>query len=91
MAEFRVGLQTRQEERYVFWLLLGGSFNIRRRSLALAGPPISVENRGGGCAYSGPCVYSKEYGIYPFMYVVPKIVQTILILFFSQEHILENT
>ena len=24
MAEFSAGLQTRQEERYVFWLLLGG-------------------------------------------------------------------
>ena len=31
-----------------------------------AGPPISVENRGGGggggCANSGPCAYSGEYG-----------------------------
>ena len=25
----------------------GGRFNIRRRSLALAGPPISANNRGG--------------------------------------------
>ena len=24
MAEFSAGFQTRQEERYVFWLLLGG-------------------------------------------------------------------
>ena len=41
---------TRQEERYVIWfgLLLGGIFNIRRRSLALAGPPKSAKNRGGG-------------------------------------------
>ena len=26
----------------------GGRFNIRRQSLALAGPPISAKNRGGG-------------------------------------------
>ena len=33
----------------------GGIFNIRRRSLALAGPQISAKNRGLGCAHSGPC------------------------------------
>ena len=46
MVKFSAGLQTRQEERYVFCLILGGRCNIRRRSLALAGPPISAENRG---------------------------------------------
>ena len=53
MAEFSAGLQPRQEERYVFWLLPGGDY-IRRRSLALAGTTISAKNRGGW-AHSGPC------------------------------------
>ena len=42
MTEFSAGLQTRQEERYRFWLFLGG----------------------GGCAYSGLCAYSREYGMW---------------------------
>ena len=29
-------------------------FNIRRQSLALADPPISVKSKGG-CTHSGPC------------------------------------
>ena len=62
MAEFSAGLQTWQEERCVL-VTSGGRFNIRRRSLALAGPPISAKNRGGGCAYLGPCAYPREYGI----------------------------
>ena len=51
MAEYSTGLQTRQEERCVFWLLLGGGggrFNIWKRFLALTGPQISTKNRGGG-------------------------------------------
>ena len=42
MAEFRAGLHTRQEERYVFWLLLGGD-NLRR----LLVPQFPAKNRGG--------------------------------------------
>ena len=40
-AELNAAFQTRQEERYVIWigLLLGGNLNMRRWSLALAGPP----------------------------------------------------
>ena len=32
----------------------GGRFNVRRQSLALAGPPISAQIRWG-CTYSGLC------------------------------------
>ena len=57
MAEFSAGMQTRQEERYVillFLLLLGGSFYEFFMTIALAIPPLTMKNRGGG-AYSGPC------------------------------------
>ena len=43
MAEFSVGLQTRQEERYVILLF----FFI---TIALAIPPLTVINRGEGGA-----------------------------------------
>ena len=57
MGEFSAGLQTRQEERYVillFLLVLGGRQEFFM-TIALAIPPLTVKNRGGGCAYSGPC------------------------------------
>ena len=53
MAEFSAGLQTRQEERYVillFLLLQGGSLNEFFMTIALAIPPLTVKNRGGGGA-----------------------------------------
>ena len=41
----------------------GGRFNIRRRSVALAGPQFPQKIGGGGeCAYSGSCAYISEYG-----------------------------
>ena len=55
MAEFSAGLQTWQEERNVillFLLLLGGGFYEFFMTIALAIPPLTVKNRGGGCAYS---------------------------------------
>ena len=56
MAEFSAGLQTQQEERYVillFLLLLGGSFYELFITIALAIPPLTVKNRGGGVRLFG--------------------------------------
>ena len=70
-VELNAGLQTRQKERYVilFFNSSGGRFYIRISSNALALPPLSVKNRGGGgvnrlCAFNRKNTVCKCHSIF---------------------------
>ena len=62
MAQFSATLHTRQWERYVtlrFLVLLGGSFTSFFMTIALAIPPLTVKNRGGGGVRLGKSEVSR--------------------------------